>query len=124
MAGWVGLAMVAFGIPLLRPLFSNRPVLVLDENGINDARLGLGSIPWGDIASVSATVVKGRSFIQLWLRDDNAYRQRLSLGRRVMCRINTIFGYSRFQISLSFLTPGYDSVYAYINRYVPRRSDT
>ena len=124
MAGCVGLGMFAFGIPPLWPFFSNKPVLVLDEYGICDARLGLGIVPWGDIASVSAAFVKGRPLIQLWVRDENAYRRRLSFGRRIVCRVNTMFGYSPFLINLSFLTPGYDSVYAYISRYVPPTSDT
>lgn len=123
-SGWLGLIGTAFVVPFAVLVFSRRPVVLLSDAGIDDARLGVGVIPWLDITSVSTLVIRNRSLIQLWLRNERTYLGRWSTLRRMTGRIASAMGYSPFSISLFLLTPGFKPVFEYISRHVEVRTDT
>lgn len=123
-AGWAGLILLVFVFPTLRPLFASRAVVVLNDAGIDDARIGLGLIPWRDIASVSRYEIRGRPYIQFWLRDERAYLERWATWRRIMARAVSGLGYSPLSMNFAGISPSFEPVYAYIKRFVAERSNT
>jgi hypothetical protein len=123
-AGWIGLVGLVLLLPFLRCFFSQRAVVVVSDVGIDDARLGLGLIPWRDIASTSVIYLRNQPKLQLWLRDSRGYMQRWSIPRRVMGRVAIAMGSSPFSMNFLFLTPGFRPVVNYVTRHVPARSET
>jgi hypothetical protein len=123
-AGWAGVILVVFVFPTLRPLFSSRAVVILNDAGIDDARIGLGLIPWSDIASVSRYEIRGRPYIQFWLQDERAYLERWATWRRMVARVVSSLGYSPLSMNFAGISPGFEPVYAYIKRFVAERPNT
>jgi hypothetical protein len=120
-AGWVGVILLALVIPTVRPLFASRAVVILNDVGIDDARIGLGLIPWRDMESVSCVELRGRPQIQFWLRDESSYLERWALWRRVLAKAVVALGYSPFSMNLSGISSEFEPVYSYIKRFVTER---
>jgi hypothetical protein len=120
-AGWVGVILLALVIPTVRPLFASRAVVILNDVGIDDARIGLGLIPWRDMESVSCYELRGRPAIQFWLRDERSYLDRWAPWRRVLAKAVVALGYSPLSMNFVGISPGFEPVYSYIKRFVAER---
>jgi hypothetical protein len=122
-AGWFGVVFFACGlVVILVQLFRRGPIVVLDESGVFDRRLGVGRIPWQDISSVSVTQIRSQRFISLWLRNEEEYLSRFPGWKSTLGRASEKIGYSPFLLSLAGLTPGLDEAYAYIRAKVPEHA--
>jgi hypothetical protein len=123
---WVGwLGVIFFGgclAGVLVQLFSGGPVIVIDDVGVLDRRLGVGPIRWQDISSVSLIEIKRQRFISLWLRNEDEYLSRAGGWREGIVRANRAMGFSPFCLSFTGLTPGLDEAYARIRTKVPERA--
>jgi hypothetical protein len=62
-------------------LFRRSPTVLIDDSGVCDRRLGVGTIAWGDISSVAVTRIGYQRSISLWLRNEEQYLARLSAPR-------------------------------------------
>jgi hypothetical protein len=123
--GWLGVAF--FGlcfVAILFQLFRQGPTVVIDEFGVFDRRLGVGPIPWEDIASVSAAQVKSQRLILLWLRNEDQYLSHVSAWRHRLAAANRALGFSPFCMSFTGLTPGFDEAYGRLRARVPERART
>ncbi len=119
---WLGIVFGVLAAPFgLQLVFRKGPTLTINESGIDDKRLGVGQIPWTAISSVSAYVVRNKPLIELWLSDESSYVSRMPRWQRMCAPIAKATGHSPFVISTTFLTPGFRSVYEYIQRFVPAR---
>lgn len=118
MVGWAGLGFLLLGIPLVRLLFVRQAVITLDDQGLNDTRIGLGLIPWSEISTISFTTLRKRPVIQLWLRHESDYLARLSFIRRMLGHAVRALGASPFSINFSFISPGFVPVRDYMLRHV------
>jgi hypothetical protein len=121
--GWLGVAF--FGlcfVAILSQLFRHGPTIVIDELGVFDRRMGLGRIPWGDIASVSVAEIKSQRLISLWLRNEALYLSQGSAWRRKLAAANRALGFSPFCVSFTGLTPGFDEAYTRLKARVPERA--
>jgi hypothetical protein len=120
--GWFGVAF--FGLcfaAILFQLFRRGPTVVIDELGVFDRRMGVGPIPWEEIASVSAADVKRQRLISLWLRNEEPYLSRASAWRRRLAAANRALGFSPFCMSFTGLTPGFDEAYGRLKARVTER---
>lgn len=117
-AAFFGLCLVA----ILFQLFRRGATVVIDELGVSDRRMGVGRIPWEDIASVSVGQVKRQRFISLWLRNEEQYLSRGPARRRWVAAVNRALGFSPFYMSFTGLTPGLDDAYARLKARVPERA--
>jgi hypothetical protein len=120
--GWFGVAFfVLCFLAILLQLFRRGPTVVIDELGVFDQRMGIGRIPWGDIASVSIAQVRRQRFISLWLRNEELYLSQVPNWRRGVAAANRALGFSPFCMSFAGLTPGLDEAYARLRARVPER---
>jgi succinate dehydrogenase/fumarate reductase cytochrome b subunit len=80
------------------------PVLVIDDAGIFDARLGIRKIPWRDIEDVTIEATYGNRFLCVRVRDPQAYisqLQRPDVKHRMMFHQN--LGFKRFNVDVGGL---------------------
>jgi hypothetical protein len=118
-AGWFGLVFFALGtvvIPLR--LLRRGPVVIIDDAGVLDRRLGVGLIPWQDISSVSISQIRNQRFISLWLRNEEHYLSRWPTWRRAGSGLSEGLGVSPFSMQFRTLTPSLDDAYARLKQYV------
>ena len=89
---WLGIVTVIFGgvgavVGIVQG--SRRgPRLTIDDDGVHDRMLGMGTIAWGDITGVEPYGVAGQPFIGLTLRDPTRYLARASGFKRFLARLN------------------------------------
>jgi len=122
--GWFGVAFFSLCfVAILFQLFRQGPTVVIDEIGVFDRRLGVGRIPWEDIASVSVAQVKSQRIISLWLRNEDRYLSQSSAWRRRLAAANRALGFSPFCMSFTGLTPGFDEAYGRLKRRLPERAN-
>jgi hypothetical protein len=94
------LAIAFFGLCLAAPIvkwFDRRDILVIDEHGIRDLRLGRSTILWEDIRSISEFAVSRQRFFALDVDDPARYVDRPL--RRFMLPLNRAAGFSALNIS-------------------------
>jgi hypothetical protein len=85
--GWV-LALVGGGysLVLLRALGEEKERLVVDDSGIRDSALPLGTIGWEEVLGASVQQISGVSVIALELRDPERLIRRLPATRQFIAR--------------------------------------
>jgi hypothetical protein len=97
----VGLASLAFfGIGLMvivARFIDRRDILVIDDRGIRDLRLGINTIPWKDIQSITEYTVKRQTFFAIQVDEPTRYVE--NSGKRFMLKANRIAGFSPLNVS-------------------------
>ncbi len=123
-AGWLGVALCALLLVfLLLQLLRRGPTVVIDDSGVLDVRLGVGTIAWGDISSVSITQLGHQRCISLWLRNEDQYLSRASSLSASLSRFGEqVEGLSPFRLKFAGLTPGLDEAYARLRTRIPERA--
>jgi len=113
--GWIGVVFFGLGfiaIPIM--FFRAGPQVVLSEDGIEDRRLKLGLIPWGDIRALSIGSVNSVKFLCIQLVDPQKVLSRLPRWKRAMTATNEAMGFPPLTIGFSGLSPGIEEVWAYV----------
>lgn len=104
-AGWFALICVAFGaigaIVGLGHGLRRGPRITLDATGVHDRTLGVGVIPWSDIARVEPYGVAQQGFVGLHLHDAAPYLARASVVKRLLARLNAGSGFPPFSVNLA-----------------------
>lgn len=118
--GWV--SVIFFGLCSLvavRNLFSPRPGLVLDREGLTDQSSGLavGFVPWRDIAGLEPCVIQGQKMLVVLLKNPQAYVDKGGPLRRQLYRMNLGLVGSPFAISSNSLKLGFDELVVLCTRY-------
>lgn len=101
---WVGLGVV--GILLLFGLIRGEgkdPVIILNDEGVFDKRLRVGTIKWSDIRRIRAYNLHGAAYISLELHDMNRYESRRPLWFKLISQVQRVFGMSSIAISTNGL---------------------
>lgn len=101
---WVLLIVVA--IVLLVTLIqgqSNEPVIILNDEGVFDRRLKVGTIRWSDIRRIRAYNLHGAAYLSLELHDMNRYESRRPLWFKLISQVQRVFGMSSIAISTNGL---------------------
>jgi hypothetical protein len=100
--GWMGIIFSGLGIPIiLWQLIDSRPRIVLNENGILDRTLGVGLIPWAEIAGAYIVSIWSNDFICLRLHNPNMWVNNLSLFKRLLVKANIALGCTEINLNLS-----------------------
>ena len=95
------------------------PTVVIDDSGVFDRRLGVGTIAWGDISSAGITWIGNQRCISLWVRDKEQYLSRLSAPRAWLMQVGNPEGVSPFRIQFVGLTPRLDEAYEALRSRLP-----
>ncbi|WP_242258262.1 STM3941 family protein [Streptococcus thoraltensis] len=109
----IGLPSIAFfGIFLViytKKIFSPRPLLIIDEQGITDnsSALAIGFIPWKDIENVELRHMLNQTFISVEVKSHDAYLAKMTPFQRYATKANLKMGYPLVNITLN--TTGADS---------------
>jgi len=94
-----------------RELFDGRPRIKIDGFGVEDRTLGVGIIPWSEIASAYRMDVQGHPFICLVLRDPKPWVEKVSWAKRAMMKGNRALGCTEFNLNLSGIDAEPEQVY-------------
>ena len=81
-------------------LFDARPRLTIDDSGIEDRTLGLGLIPWDEIADAYRATVDGQEFISLVMRNPEQWAERRSTLQRALVRASRKLGFTEVNLNL------------------------
>ncbi len=101
-------------------LFRRSPTVVIDDSGVFDRRLGVGTIAWEDISRAAVTRLFGsQRCISLWLRNEEHYLSRLSAQRAWLMQVGNPGGASPFRIQFAGLTPRLDEAYELLRSRLP-----
>ncbi|HKE01062.1 MAG TPA: STM3941 family protein [Planctomycetota bacterium] len=104
--------MLAIALPIaIRRARDSRPTIVLDETGIADRRLGIGTIAWRDIRRAYARSLEGATFICLEFFEPERYLGRLPLLQRVAGQIWRYFDISPIHVSTGYLDMRHDELF-------------
>jgi hypothetical protein len=87
---WLGWGMILVGggysLILLRALGEEKERLVVDDSGIRDSTLPLGTISWEEVRGASVQEISGIPVIALELRDPERLIRRLPPARQFIAR--------------------------------------
>ncbi|MHC1743251.1 MAG: STM3941 family protein [Syntrophobacteraceae bacterium] len=124
-AKWVGwMNIVFFGAcaaVFIWQILDSRPRLTIDESGVNDRTLGLGTIPWEDIEEAYVQSISGNDFICLRLRNADAYFERLSPVKKSMVKANEALGFTPFSLNISGISASTEEVFELVMRMCESR---
>ena len=111
-------ALVALGVLLLiasaaalRRTRDPRPLIVLDDTGIEDLRLKLGTLAWRDIRRAYACSLKGATFICFEFHEPERYLGRLPWFQRVAGQLWRVFGISPVHVATGHLELPHHELY-------------
>lgn len=115
-----GASIVFFGggaVLFVFQLIDRRPRLILDDEGLYDRTLGVGVIPWRDIADAQLVSVRGHAFVCLHLRNPEHWIGRLSAGQRRLAALNQRMGFALLNVNLSGAAVDPQAVLQRIRKY-------
>lgn len=98
-------------------LIDRRPRLILDDEGLYDRTLGVGTIPWRDIADGELRSLRSQHFVCLRLRNPDYWSDKLSPRQRWLISLNERMGYAALNVNLSGLAVDRQAVLARILKY-------
>lgn len=99
-----GASIVFFGAGVVLfafQLIDRRPRLILDDEGLYDRTLGVGTIPWRDIAGAHLLSMRGHAFVCLQLRNPEHWLSKLSPRQRRLVALNQRLGFAALNVNLS-----------------------
>ncbi|RSK31759.1 STM3941 family protein [Hymenobacter metallilatus] len=94
--------------------FDTRPRLQLSDAGILDRTLGVGLIPWTDIANAYVRGINHEYFICLQLYNEEAYVRRLPPLKRRLASANAALGFTMLSVNLSGVNLNPEQLLEYI----------
>jgi len=121
--GWVGVAFFGlYLLTILRRLFQDGPLLVIDKNKIEDRRTGW-RVPWHAVEAVWTVQVQSRRHLCIKVDDLSKYQiQSVGVGVRIrqqVARLDAAFGIPEMTVSFLELDHECEEVWAYIKRIKP-----
>lgn len=122
--GWMGVVFCGISaIFTFRGLFVSGVQVTIDERGILDHRLGVGCIPWEDVAEFRVSEVQSQKFLSFRLVNEARYIASMPFCRRMLSKLNRATGFSAFCIGFQELTPGIDEAEACVREHLARIED-
>lgn len=103
----------------LKHLLSKAPILNINQSGIMDGASGLsvGFIPWSDILAAEITLIEKQKYLHIYLKNPQAYIKKASIARRLMMRVNLLFGGSTISISQLIMSENLEEILFKINQF-------
>jgi hypothetical protein len=113
--GWLSVIFFGFGLIIfLRQIFDSRPRIVVDERGVFDRTLSVGTIEWQDIEHAYLNSVVGNPFISLRLNDPEKYLERAMNSQKKLARLNKYLGAETININVSGINKSPDEILAVV----------
>lgn len=94
--------------------FDTRPRLQITDEGILDRTLGVGLIPWTDIAHAYVRGINHEYFICLHLHNEEEYVSRLPPLKRKLASANAALGFTMLSVNLSGVAINPEQLLEYI----------
>ena len=82
-------------------LADKRPRIVIDESGVFDRTLKIGTIAWEDIEGAYVQRVESQAFICLKLKDEEKYVGKLTASKKLLVKANQAMGFTAINLNLS-----------------------
>jgi hypothetical protein len=103
----------------LKYLLSKAPILNINQSGITDHASGLsvGYIPWSDILGAEITQIEKQKYLHIYLKNPEAYVKKASIARRLMMKVNLLFGGSPISIAQSIMSESLEDILFKINQF-------
>ena len=79
------------------------PVIILNDEGVFDKRLKVGTIKWCDIRRIRSYNLFGAQYISLELHDMNIYESRRPMWFNLVTQVQRVYGMSSIAISTNGL---------------------
>ena len=118
MFGWLAILFFGAGIPIfIWQILDARPRLIIDEQGVLDRTLGVGSIAWSDVEAAYMRSISGNDFICLELKNPEKYMQKLSNVKRAMASANRNLGFTDFSLNLSGVDAKTEEIFELVMKY-------
>jgi hypothetical protein len=118
---WVLLAGVVIGfVQAVRQTFDRGPCIIINEEGINDKRLGMGIIRWSDIERVSMQGLGGAYFISLELMNSERYVSRQPMYTRISNQVWRLYNISPIHVKVAYMDVAPDELFELIVSEVER----
>lgn len=88
---------------LLKRAKAQKDILIVDEKGITDnsSALAFGFIPWSDVEKIYIDSVMGNYFIEIVLKNEENYLQRLKGVKKLLVLANKNMGHQLVCITLN-----------------------
>lgn len=98
---------------LVKRMFTNQPILVVDEKGITDYSSwgALGFVPWEDIQFVHLQPHLNQTYISVTIKDNEKYLSQMNWWKTQAHKANLRMGFPLMNITLN--TTGYDPQQVY-----------
>ena len=119
-ASWFGF--LFFGLVLIKivwDLLRPGPRVIINENGIEDRRLGIGLVTWNEITAIELRWMGRAKFLCVEVRNPDRYVSAMPLHIRLFVWANGLLGYPPITITFAGLSPGIQEVWEYINTHHP-----
>lgn len=101
---WVLSAAAVVGfVQTVRQLSQRGPVIIINEQGINDKRLGVGVVHWSDIEGARMHGVAGAYFISLKVANSEKYLARQPIYIRISNPLWRMFDVSPIHIKVAYM---------------------
>jgi hypothetical protein len=101
---WVLSVAVVIGfIQAVRQLSRRGPIIIINEQGINDKRLGVGVVRWSDVEGARMHGVAGAYFISLQVANREQYLARQPVYIRISNALWRIFDVSPIHIKIAYM---------------------
>jgi hypothetical protein len=103
----------------LKHLLSKAPVLNINQLGITDNASGLsvGFIPWSDILGAEITLIEKQKYLHIYLKTPKVYIKKASIARRLMMKVNLLFGGSPISIAQLIMSENLEDILFKINQF-------
>lgn len=107
---------------LLALIYKTRPapILVIDDHGVYDRRLGVGKILWRDVEDVQVETSYGNRFLCLKLRYPDKYVARAQGPKKEKLQLNQSIGFRGFNVDIGNLKVSILDLKALIEQRISR----
>ena len=99
----LSIAVVIGFIQAVRQMSQRGPIIIINEQGINDKRLGVGVVRWSDIEGARMHGVAGAYFISLKVANREQYLARQPIYIRISNPLWRIFDVSPIHIKVAYM---------------------
>lgn len=123
--GWMSIIFFGSGIPLfIRKVSESKPRLMINDQGIFDRTLGVGTIPWGEITGAYIKSIKDNDFICLELRSPEIWSSQLSGIKKAAVSANQALGFTEFNVNLVGAAADATAIHELIIKKITEHSTT
>ena len=123
LVAWLNIIFFGAGVVVFAlQVADRRPRIIIDDQGILDRTLKVGTIDWADIRAVFLKRSQDQPFICLELVDPSKYTQRLSPLLRRMVQLNRKLGFTDLSLNLAGTRVNPEQVEELLNKELASRS--